>query len=200
MDMDEVTSKFSDDVALLELCPQVQGIRIVDNMLIHAMYPALEARLRAIRLHPLCLCPSGQPDFLALLLRTWPNLCALDLGDWVADASQPISVNGALQVLRVFNPKTSARLLSPGNDFTGLRDLELVSPFWRDAGWQHLHVSGLLPRLHTLRVIGFFPSQEVLKNLEHLESLVFTEPPQEDIVLPPTLRHVGNHDLDNSPG
>ncbi|KAI0051983.1 hypothetical protein FA95DRAFT_1602218 [Auriscalpium vulgare] len=193
VDIDEVTSELSDGVALLELCPHVQGIEIEDFMNTDVMYPALEARLRAIQLHPVFLYPYGRPSFVALLLRTWPNLRVLHVIGWVNDALPPISATGTLQALIFLEWECIEWLLPPGNDFTALRDLELIEPFWHDDGWQQLQITSVLSRLYTLRVSGLFPPQEFLEHLKDLESLTFTDLPQEDITLPPRLRYVGYH-------
>ncbi|KAI0039604.1 hypothetical protein FA95DRAFT_1612435 [Auriscalpium vulgare] len=196
--MDEATSTFSDDVALLELCPQVQGIHIVDNQMEPSMYPAVESRLRAIQVHPVFLYPrhGGWPDFFPVLLRVWPNIRVLDLDDFRNESLPPISTPGGLQALRLASVTDISWELSPGNDFTALRDLELGFGDWgwRNAWWRRPDISRVLSRLHTLRLGGYFPPQEFLEQLGGLESLCFRELPREDIVLPPRLRHVGYRD------
>ncbi|KAI0039634.1 hypothetical protein FA95DRAFT_1002214 [Auriscalpium vulgare] len=192
------TSAFSDDVALLELCPQVQGIWITDRTDSKEVYPALEARLRALQLNPVFLHSYGQPSFIALLLRTWPNLRALDVDGCNIDQLTPISGTKALHALTIFELDSLAWLLSPQNDFAALRDLELINLLWYDAAWKELHISGVLPQLRTLRVEGSFPPQQFLERLERLESLVFTDLPTEDAAFPPSLRHAGYHGRDTS--
>ncbi|KAI0046245.1 hypothetical protein FA95DRAFT_1607040 [Auriscalpium vulgare] len=192
---DNSTSNFGDDVALLKVCPQVQGISIKQYMTgedRRDMYPALESCLRALQLQPVFLCPYGSPSFVALLLRTWPNLRALDVdGCDIDDALTPISGTGALQALTLDKPDFLDWSLSPNNDFAALRDLELIKPCWNNAAWQQLHI--VLPELHTLRLTGFFPPQAYLDRLERLENFIFTDLPLEDVAFPPGLRHVGYH-------
>ncbi|KAI0044454.1 hypothetical protein FA95DRAFT_1608510 [Auriscalpium vulgare] len=193
VDMVEEASKRSDGLTLLELCPQVQGIDIADHISTDTMYPALEARLRAMELHPVLLYPSGSSSFVALLLRTWPNLRVLRLEDEANEALPPISVTGALQVLSIFDLHSNGWLSSPENDFTALRHLELIATSWHDARWDQLLISAMIRQLLSLRVVGHFPPQDFLGRLEHLESLAFSTLPRQDIVLPKSLRHVGFH-------
>ncbi|KAI0037729.1 hypothetical protein FA95DRAFT_1568070 [Auriscalpium vulgare] len=132
------------------------------------------------------------------LVCLWPDLRSLDLsvgGTWWSDPpDELISASGALQTLSL-KAEDIAWVLLPKNDFTALRDLELLYPTWYESGWiEQLHRSDLLRGIHTLRVVqGSFPPQDVLERTARLESLVFHELPREDIVLPRSLRHVGYH-------
>ncbi|KAI0049162.1 hypothetical protein FA95DRAFT_1604690 [Auriscalpium vulgare] len=195
------TSDISADVELLELCPHIQKVWVQD-LLEDYMFSALEARLRAIQLRPVVLRVWGEPSFLGLFLSAWPNIRVLDvrgatLSD-IPDALPPISASGSLQALSI---NDMAWALVPKNDFTALRDLELMLPAWHEAWWiEQLHRSNLLRGIHTLRIMGSFPPQDVLERIARLESLVFDKLPEEDVVLPRSLRHAGYHPQCKSPG
>ncbi|KAI0049152.1 hypothetical protein FA95DRAFT_951270 [Auriscalpium vulgare] len=197
------TSDISDDVEILELCPHVQNIIAQDILDGPAMFPALEARLCAIKLRSVALRTWGDPSFAGLFLRAWPDLHTLDLeGMYPSEAPDAlISASGALQVLSL-NAEHVPWALAQKNDFTALRDFELLGPTWYEDGWiQQLLGSGIFRGILTLRLDGSFPPQDVLDRIVRLESLVFNELPAKDVVLPKSLRHVGYHpwNTSNSP-
>ncbi|KAI0041758.1 hypothetical protein FA95DRAFT_1598804 [Auriscalpium vulgare] len=188
---DVTDSDMAAQVALLELCTDVEGISLVDPVVSTALPPALEARLRAIALHPTSLrVQAGDPVFVGRLARMWPSLCALDLGttthDFDAAEVEEEEEDGAHHGANVWLPP-------PRINPTGLRDVQLRYPAWHDPWCLHLRTSGLLHGIRTLRIQGSFPPQDVLDRVAQLDSLVFSQLPQEDIVLPQRLQQVGYH-------
>ncbi|KAI0038196.1 hypothetical protein FA95DRAFT_1613564 [Auriscalpium vulgare] len=205
------TSDISADVELLELCPHIQNVRVQDLLDGYAMFSALEARLRAIQLRPVALRVWGEFSFVALFLRAWPNIRVLDLvgatPSDIPDALPSISASGSLQALSINDMAWSLSIndmawsLVPNNDFNAVRDLELIRPAWHEAEWiEQLHRSNLLRGIHTLRIMGSFPPQDVLERIARLESLVFDQLPEEDVVFPRSLRHAGYHPRETSSG
>ncbi|KAI0047432.1 hypothetical protein FA95DRAFT_1559150 [Auriscalpium vulgare] len=192
-------------VALLELCPHVQGIYVQDYLNYNSIPPELEARLRAIPLQPTFLQVIGEHSFVSVLRQIWPSLRVLDLTDasgscleGAADGTAPpISMPGALQALSL-DTRNMAWLLAPNNDRAALRHLALRYTSWPDVSWdQQPYALDILHGIHTLSLQGS-PPPHVLEHLAHLESLVFDCLPQGRTALPQSLRHVGYHPW-NSP-
>ncbi|KAI0049154.1 hypothetical protein FA95DRAFT_1557268 [Auriscalpium vulgare] len=195
------TSDISADVELLELCPHVENVMARDLLDGYTMYQALEARLHAIQLRSVALCICGEPDFVGLFLRAWPDICTLDLGGlYPSEAPDAlISASGALHALTL-DTKDIPWALAQKNDLTALRDLQLLALRWHENRWiDQLQGSDLFHGIHTLRVEGLFPPRDVLERIARLESLVFDQLPEEDVVLPKSLRHVGYHRWNTSP-
>ncbi|KAI0041759.1 hypothetical protein FA95DRAFT_1565033, partial [Auriscalpium vulgare] len=188
------------DVELLNLCPHIQNVWVEDLLEDYSMFPALETRLCTIPLRSVALRAWGEPSFVGLFLSAWPSIRALELdGQSILDPRDtlpPISASGALQVLTL-NEDDVPWALAQENNFTALRDLQLLDPAWYEDGWmEQLHRSDILRGIHTLRVEGVFPPQDVLERIGQLKSLVFELLPKEDFVLPQSLRHVGYHPWD----
>ncbi|KAI0049151.1 hypothetical protein FA95DRAFT_1604681 [Auriscalpium vulgare] len=194
----EATSDAPPDVELLELCPHIHNISVEDiRPGPAAIFPASEARLRAIQLRPVTLCPWGEPSFVGLFLLSWPNIRTLDLAGMrsygTSDALPSISATGSLQALSL-KAKDIALLQASKNDFTALRELELINPEWCVGGWiEQVHRLDILRGIHTLRIQGSFPPETFLERITRLESLAFDELPEENVVFPQSLRHVGYH-------
>ncbi|KAI0040584.1 hypothetical protein FA95DRAFT_1611692 [Auriscalpium vulgare] len=192
------------DVALLERCPHVAGVVILGQLVGDGDFnPILEARLRRIPLRSAFLQVEGEYTMVERVVQMWPGVRVLsarvldneDTELVIDDEPEPplqVHIPGTVETLSVHGSQID-RLLARPNFSPALRDLELILPAWTRADLHYLEVSGVLPRLETLRIVGRFPPPNVLAQLTRLDSLVISTLPAQSIALPQSLRRVAYH-------
>ncbi|KAI0045652.1 hypothetical protein FA95DRAFT_1607507 [Auriscalpium vulgare] len=188
-------------LALLELCPRVEGLSFISFVFQSFVNVAQTTRLRALYLKPTVLEVVGDEALVSSIVPMWPSVRVLLVrtndgngGPQVAQAL-PTRVPSSVQALTL--PASNVRrILSPSEPLPALHHFELTDPMWVDPAWcQHLRTVGVLPQIRTLYLKGQFPPQDVLDQLVRLDSLVVTEPPEQHVTLPPLLHHFGYHYL-----
>ncbi|KAI0039033.1 hypothetical protein FA95DRAFT_1113652 [Auriscalpium vulgare] len=190
-------------VALLELCPRLEGIHIFVDDPLTAFDPTIDARLRAAQLQPAYLeIQAKYPAMMEWMLQLWPSVRALsvsvqDVDGWVGVPE--IHIPDTVQSMTILFNQDIDYLLG-GTNIPLLRELELKWFSWNNFIRRRLHLSNVLPHLRTLRIDGHFPPQVVLMRLTHLEILIVSQFPvgEADITLPRALLHVGYHEFHGS--
>ncbi|KAI0042168.1 hypothetical protein FA95DRAFT_610224 [Auriscalpium vulgare] len=190
------------DLALLELCPHLDGISIFVNDPRDAFDSTLETRLRAAQLQPVALELDAEITMVEWIVHMWPSIRALNVRvlDEYVDLPQPlpeIHIPDTIQSMTIHEDH-QIRYFSWRANSPLLQELSLDGPF-ESRAWpyicQQLHDSGVLPHLQTLRIGGKFPPHQVLMHLPRLENLLFSKLPVGEAVisLPQTLIRVGYH-------
>ncbi|KAI0045437.1 hypothetical protein FA95DRAFT_122759 [Auriscalpium vulgare] len=193
-------STASEDLEVLGLCSNVEGIFIVGNFASSSSLPALAERLRTMRIRPVFLSMSGGPAVVSTLMQIWPSARALEVragfdGVTNADLFMAMRIPHAVEALSIFH--ADLFWAAPIGGLLMVRYLELQELEWLNATLlRHLLVSGVLPRLRSLCITGTYGSpvpRTVLEQLARVETLVVSGLPREAMELPRTLRHLGYH-------
>ncbi|KAI0043016.1 hypothetical protein FA95DRAFT_1563754 [Auriscalpium vulgare] len=177
---------------LLEVCPHVACLYIeIDTEIVpHMLKFAIPQHIQSV------ILPFEHEDVNAIL-KLWPDLRAIEITRGVIPGVDEIPlIRIPSGVLSLSVPASViTQIFVTADDLPALRDLELGAITSRSYTelLPTLCASGLLPRLRTLVLDGPLPPAEVLDQLEQLESLIFQELPNEDVIFPKTLRHIGCH-------
>ncbi|KAI0039818.1 hypothetical protein FA95DRAFT_1612269 [Auriscalpium vulgare] len=191
------TTQDETQLAILELCTNLDGISIYVFDKADALDATVEARLHAAQLQPVFLELDAYHNIVESIVRLWPSICTLSVYiydqdlEFLEEFSEPLpEIPETVQSMSIIGDQVG--YLAKAN-FPPLRELELNGPSWRNTSvCEWLHEAGVLPHLQSLRIVGELPPHEVLMQLMHLENLVFTELPVGEAVisLPPTLIRV----------
>ncbi|KAI0038241.1 hypothetical protein FA95DRAFT_1277381 [Auriscalpium vulgare] len=183
------------DATLLEVCPNVAGL----HMEVGAQYTQFtDMRQLAIPQHITSVTLSGSPYDVDAVLQLWPGLPALEIDDVLVYEDAPddpplVRIPSAVSSLSL-HPYVITQILATDRDLPALHDLEFNEPHWSSTEWPPiLRASGLLPKLRTLVLTGPLPPNDILEQLEQLDSLVINALPDGAVSLPKSLRHIGYH-------
>ncbi|KAI0039819.1 hypothetical protein FA95DRAFT_982121 [Auriscalpium vulgare] len=184
-------------IAMLELCPHVEGITFTALRSGPKWSTDLEPRLRALPLHPTFLAVDGQPKLVSRVVQMWPTIRVLVVSAQcraVNPVLRPRVLPTAVQALTL-NSHFTAYLLSPEDALPTVHDLTLSHPVrWSDARYsQHIRSVVMLSQIRTLQLRGAFPPQDIIDELGKLEGLIIDDPPAHPVSLPKSLRHFGYH-------
>ncbi|KAI0041075.1 hypothetical protein FA95DRAFT_1611297 [Auriscalpium vulgare] len=201
------SSKEHPSLLLLDHCPQVRSIIFLDQITRSTWTPAIQKRLCALPLNPVSLWLMGNIKFLPRIALLWPSVQVLKIYAWsnshrtITDDGDPtpstpmsLPVPRNVESLSIKTDHIAWVLVpEPEHDLAALRSLGFQSPGWSDRTWlAPLLASGVLPQLRSLNIAGHNPPPHVMCQLTQLRSLTFTLASADwEVVLPPTLRHLG---------
>ncbi|KAI0045572.1 hypothetical protein FA95DRAFT_1607609 [Auriscalpium vulgare] len=182
----------ADGLALLALCPNVRALHIT---VLGDTAANVAACLRALPLRPAFLRVRGTLASVALIVQLWPGLHGLDVRAYAFEApGHHFPIRTPRSVAVDWDHAANAHWILAKADVSALRELEVSRAVWDDKYCMDTFLrTPAIVHITSLVLDGALPPQAVLDRCSALETIVFAEPPEETVVLPRTLRHVGFH-------